>query len=217
MGLIPKWLWDQEVAKAKKAEDEAAALRAKEAADHKAWLRANAESVIVPEHPAVALLREVEWSGEDNVCPACGEYGPHSTLGGGLTPGVHRADCRLAAILASKPGDRVLAELLAEAHERGRQEAEVEASRKAAEQFRAMHTEAVAAIAKAREEGAASPTLLPLGVPGGEWREALHERIADLLAERSDIKGSWIPLVATQILRAVDDALQAQRTAKGGS
>lgn len=184
-------------------EDEAAALRAKEAADHKAWLRANAESVVVPEHPAVAYLRKLreEMRGKCLCCggTTCDEY------------------CLLAPILASKPGDRVLAELLAEERERGRQEAELAASRKAAEQYRAMHEEAAAAIAKAREEDAASPTLLPLGVPGGEWREALHERIADLLAERSDIKGLWIPLVATQILRAVDDALRAQRTAKGAS
>jgi hypothetical protein len=98
----------------------------------------------------------------------------------------------------------------------GRGEVEVAASRKAAEQFRAMHVEAVAAIAKAREEGAAVPTLLPLGVPGGEWCEALHERIEGMLAE-VNADGLRIPLVATQILRAVDDALQAQRAGKGAS
>jgi hypothetical protein len=43
------------------------------------------------------LLREIEWSGLDNVCPWCGASGPHPTLGGGPTPGVHRGDCRLAA------------------------------------------------------------------------------------------------------------------------
>lgn len=33
------------------------------------------ERVVVPEHPAVTLLREIEWSGEDNVCPSCGAWG----------------------------------------------------------------------------------------------------------------------------------------------
>jgi hypothetical protein len=39
-----------------RAEQEAAALRQKEIADHKAWLRDNAASVVMPEHPARALV-----------------------------------------------------------------------------------------------------------------------------------------------------------------
>lgn len=88
-------------------------LRAQEQADHTAWLRENAESVVVPEHPAVALLRTLEWSGVcqhtgADQCMAC-----HSTKAEG-----HDSDCRLAAILASsKPGDRALSDLLAEERE----------------------------------------------------------------------------------------------------
>lgn len=96
---------------------ERAEAEAKEMADHKAWLRDNAASVTAPEHPAVALLREIEWDGDGNepVCPRCGEHRD----GGG-----HHADCVLAAILAgSKPGERALSELLAEEREKSRAEA----------------------------------------------------------------------------------------------
>ena len=84
--------------------DEASRLRAKEQADHKAWLRDNAASVIVPEHPAVTLLREVRWDG--GRCLGCGSRGPEEGCASG---------CRIAAILAgSKPGERALSDLLAE-------------------------------------------------------------------------------------------------------
>jgi hypothetical protein len=54
------------------------------------------------EHPAVALLREVEWGGQaaeqegSHICPSCGAYG-------GVTrrpvDGEHTPDCRLYALL----------------------------------------------------------------------------------------------------------------------
>lgn len=95
--------------------DEAERLRAREVTDHKAWLRENAEIVVVPEHPAVALLRDIEWRGDiaqpmGSGCPSC-----HQASSTGHAPG-----CRLAAILAgSKPGERALSELLAEERAKG--------------------------------------------------------------------------------------------------
>lgn len=90
------------------AQEEAERLRAKEAADHAAWLRENAASVVLPEHPAVALLREMAARGS---CPECFQVD------------VHDEHCALAAILAgSKPGERALADLLAEEREAGRSE-----------------------------------------------------------------------------------------------
>lgn len=99
------------------SQDEAVALRAKEQGDHKTWLRENAESVVVPEHPAVALLREIEWvnTAGEAVCPEC--CGLASRMRDKVN---HEPDCRLAAILTgSKPGERALSDLLAEERERG--------------------------------------------------------------------------------------------------
>lgn len=52
-----------------------------------------------PEHPAVTLLREIEWSGEGQAtkhgCPICGAPSPIYPGGG-----EHDVGCRLAAILA---------------------------------------------------------------------------------------------------------------------
>jgi hypothetical protein len=83
-------------------------LRAKEVADHKAWLRENAASVVLPEHPAVAMLRRIEETSK--FCVSCG-LGAHATA------------CPIAAILAgSKPGEMAHADLLAEEREAGRQD-----------------------------------------------------------------------------------------------
>ncbi len=83
-------------------------LRAKEQADHKAWLRDNAGSITTPEHPAVALLRE--WCNQWGRCPICD---CDHKIG-------HDEGCPVAAILAtSKPGERALSELLAEERARG--------------------------------------------------------------------------------------------------
>lgn len=108
------------------AVDEASRLRAKEEADHKAWLRENADSVTVPEHPAVALLRTLQYGGW--VFSEGGTKGEHACPVCLITPwdgkGAHADGCALAAILASsKPGDRALSDLLAEAREEGRKEA----------------------------------------------------------------------------------------------
>lgn len=101
------------------AQEEAERLRAKEAADHKAWLRENAASVVLPEHPAVALLRKMEWN-INGLCPECRGEGPDKRP---TSTGSHRLTCALAAILASsKPGERALADLLAEEREAGRRE-----------------------------------------------------------------------------------------------
>jgi hypothetical protein len=43
---------------------------------------------------AIDVLQEIEWSGEGNVCPACGAWGPSSR-----TNGIHRPACTLAAAL----------------------------------------------------------------------------------------------------------------------
>lgn len=117
-----------------KAQAEAALLYEKELRNHRAWLRENAASVTVPEHPAVALLREIErghpWS---KSCPECAAVTPSDPL----EDMPHATDCRLAAILAgSKLGDRALSDLLAEERAKG-----------AAEE-RARHEEAIR-IAKA--------------------------------------------------------------------
>lgn len=96
----------------------------------KTWLRDNAASVVVPEHPAVALLRDLEWAGnewtESPTCPDCNGRAP-STPAETFGDGKHKPDCRLAAILAgSKPGERALSELLAEEREAGRWEVRAE-------------------------------------------------------------------------------------------
>jgi hypothetical protein len=100
----------------------------KEVADHKVWLRDNAESVVLPEHPAVALLRELQWATHKSgypagFCPCCDGYGPvgyTTTAGVREKPGEHKPGCRLPAILAaSKPGERALSELLAEERAKG--------------------------------------------------------------------------------------------------
>lgn len=98
---------------------ETRSLRAKEAADHAAWLRENAWYVVLPEHPAVALLRKMEWN-INGLCPECRGEGPDKRP---TSTGSHRLTCALAAILASsKPGERALADLLAEEREAGRRE-----------------------------------------------------------------------------------------------
>lgn len=94
---------------------ETRSLRAKEAADHAAWLRENAVSVVLPEHPAVALLREIQWDGwifadggevAERACPVC--LANAWNLG---DKGTHAPGCALAAVLAgSKPSERALAE-----------------------------------------------------------------------------------------------------------
>lgn len=120
MGSFDKRLWIERLLGVKlepfvRPEDEAAALRAKEAADHKAWLRANAESVTVPE-PSREIVEALYQ------------------LGRTLETAEQRERLRVVLRLVhGKPGDRVLAELLAEERERGREEAELAASRKAAE------------------------------------------------------------------------------------
>ncbi len=164
---LKMWLHEVFVAEdVSRAKREAEDLFAKEAADHRAWLRDNAASVTVPEHPAVALLRSIEWIDERVAlrCPMCRNAQDNG----------HDSSCGLAKILASsKPGDRALAELLAEEREAGRQEAELAATRKDAEVFRATHAAAEKAIAEARAEGFAA------GKAHGEdlgWIRLLGER-----------------------------------------
>lgn len=67
------------------------------------------ELAVVPEHPAVTLLREIEWEGwcsGERCCPVCQE-GDET-----LPPEErsHEPGCRLAAILAGSVGDPVAEE-----------------------------------------------------------------------------------------------------------
>ena len=69
-----------------------------------------------PEHPAVALLRDIQWSGtaiecmeEYSCCPECGGLmstpsGMHLSRQGRYTVG-HAPDCRLNAIINPPKGD----------------------------------------------------------------------------------------------------------------
>jgi len=74
----------------------------------------------VPEHPAVALLRELQWYTDregETYCVTCGWY----VSDRGKTPATHAPDCRLAAILAGSRPERALSELLEEARGEGYQ------------------------------------------------------------------------------------------------
>lgn len=57
------------------------------------------ELTVIPEHPAVTLLRALQWAGGDEiaVCPACGA--PKHPWSGKRQ---HEADCALAAIIEGK-------------------------------------------------------------------------------------------------------------------
>lgn len=59
-----------------------------------------------PEHPAVALLREIQWGEYGFACPVCRRHGPaliRVAYDIQFDAGGHAPDCRLAAILASGP------------------------------------------------------------------------------------------------------------------
>lgn len=60
------------------------------------------ELAVIPEHPAVPLLRALQWEGGDGIamCPDC--KAPKYPRGGG--PGKHEDDCRIAALLAKEEG-----------------------------------------------------------------------------------------------------------------
>lgn len=57
----------------------------------------------VAEHPAIALLREIEWSDHDSAgdcrCPVCWEGGPWTDVEGHKHEGTHAPHCKLAALI----------------------------------------------------------------------------------------------------------------------
>jgi hypothetical protein len=95
-----------------RAEQEAAALRQKEIADHRAWLRNNATSVITPDHPAVTL------PGEPSRAIVEALYQLRVTLSTKEQRDRLRDVERIVHDVVN-PGERALSELLAEERAKG--------------------------------------------------------------------------------------------------